>query len=85
MSKQHQLTLHLLDGTKDTYSFISESDIDSVRETLLHDIADDGVIALMTEDKRLLLYPLASIIKISVSNVDKLQECTTCFIKVTSV
>lgn len=82
--KKHQLTIYLTDGSKETYTFESDDEIDMVRNTLLREITSEGVLSLVTEDKRLLFYPLTSILKISVSNVDKWQECHTCFISVTT-
>ena len=81
---RHQLTIYLSDGSKETYTLNSDEEIDMVRSSLLREISNEGVLTLMTEDKRLLFYPLNSIMKISVSNVEGWQECHTCFISVTT-
>ena len=83
-TKRHQLTIYLTDGSKETYTLNSDDEIDMVRSSLLREISSEGVLSLVTEDKRLLFYPLTSILKISVSNVDGWQECHTCFISVTT-
>ena len=83
MSNKHLLTIFLIDGTKENYTFICENNIDAIRNSLMKEVADEGVFTLMTDDKRLLVYPLSSILKISVSNVEEWQEGHTQYITVT--
>ena len=81
---RHQLTIYLSDGSKETYTLNSDEEIDMVRSSLLREISNEGVLTLMTEDKRLLFYPLNSIMKISVTNKEGRQECHICIISVTT-
>ena len=83
MSSKHLLTIFLIDGSKENYTFICENNIDTIRNSLMKEVADEGVFTLMTDDKRLLVYPLNSILKISVSNVEEWQESHTQYITVT--
>jgi uncharacterized protein (UPF0262 family) len=84
MSKKHILTIFLIDGSKENYTFICESNIDAIRSSLMKEVADEGVFSLMTEDNRLLVYPLGSILKLSVSNVEEWKEGNTQYITVTA-
>ena len=83
MSNKHILSIYLIDGSKENYTFICENDIDTVRSSLMKEASTDGLLTLMTEDKRLMFYPLNSIVKISVSNVDEWQDAHTRYISVT--
>ena len=83
MPIQHHLTIFLTDGSKEIYNFISEEEIDTIKKTLFSEVKENGALTLMTEDKRLLLYPLTSILKLSISNVEKWQDSDTLFINVT--
>jgi hypothetical protein len=82
MSNKHILTIFLIDGSKENYTFLCENNIDAIRSSLMKEVADEGVFTLMTEDNRLLVYPLGSILKISVSNVEEWQDSSTQYITV---
>jgi len=84
MSQKHILTIFLLDGSKENYTFLCENNIDVIRSSLMKEVADEGVFTLMTEDNRLLVYPLSSILKISVSNVEEWKDSHTQYITVTA-
>jgi len=84
MSQKHILTIFLLDGSKENYTFLCENNIDTIRSSLMKEVADEGVFTLMTEDNRLLVYPLSSILKISVSNVEEWKDSHTQYITVTA-
>jgi len=84
MSQKHILTIFLLDGSKENYTFLCENNIDTIRGSLMKEVADEGVFTLMTEDNRLLVYPLSSILKISVSNVEEWKDSHTQYITVTA-
>ena len=84
MAQKHILTIFLLDGSKENYTFLCENNIDTIRSSLMKEVADEGVFTLMTEDNRLLVYPLSSILKISVSNVEEWKDSHTQYITVTA-
>jgi len=84
MAQKHILTIFLLDGSKENYTFLCENNIDAIRSSLMKEVADEGVFTLMTEDNRLLVYPLSSILKISVSNVEEWKDSHTQYITVTA-
>ena len=84
MSNKHLLTIFLIDGSKENYTFICENSIDAVRSSLMKEASEEGVFTLMTDDKRLLFYPISAILKISVSNVEEWQEGNAQYITVTT-
>ena len=84
MSNKHILTIYLNDGSKENYTFICDNDIDTIRNSLMKEASQDGIVTLMTEDKRVMFYPLASILKITVSNVEEWQEAHTRYISVST-
>ena len=69
MANKHQLTIYLIDGSKETYTFVSENHIDSIKNELLREVANESALSLMTED---------------VSNVADWNESHASFISVTT-
>lgn len=82
MSNKHILTIYLIDGSKENYTFICDNDIDTIRNSLMKEASEDGILTLMTEDKRVMFYPLPSVLKITVSNVEEWQDAHTRYISV---
>ena len=43
MTNKHILTIFLIDGSKEIYTFICENNIDSIKTSLMKEVADEGV------------------------------------------